>query len=111
MRGLALVFIAIGLTLPAGAAETQQCAPRERLFDLTGIIPPGTASVWLVPFGSIDNRITYYELGYPEGRIPFGGRPPGSNVPRRLDLHGPGLICVAGDGVEGFVVQHATRGT
>ena len=43
------------------------------MFDLSKDVSSGTVAVWLVPIGSFQGQITYYQLGHPEGRVPFGG--------------------------------------
>lgn len=91
-------------------AAPLRCAPDEHTFDLSHDIRPGTAAVWLIPVGAIHGRITYYELGHPEGRVPFGGGGNGSAIPHRLDLHGQFVICVAGEGVQGFIIQRSEPG-
>jgi hypothetical protein len=58
----------------------------------------------------IAGTITYYEAGHPERRVPFGGGAPRSLIPHRLDLYGRGLICVAGDGVQGFFISRVEHG-
>ena len=50
-------------------AATPSCATGEHTFDLSKDIPSGTAAVWLVPTGSFQDQITYYQLGHPEGRV------------------------------------------
>ena len=54
-------------------AATPSCATGEHMFDLSKDVSSGTAAVWLVPIGSFQGQITYYQLGHPEGRVPFGG--------------------------------------
>jgi hypothetical protein len=107
---LALIAPAAFVLLPnAGHSKMTICAPGEHMFDLSDSIPSGTAAVWLVPIGPFQ-MVTYYQLGHPEGRVSFGGGGNGSRMPRRIDLHGPPLFCVTGEGVEGFVVERLEPG-
>jgi hypothetical protein len=106
----ALTFAVVSAVASQIAWAEPSCLPDERQFDLTNDIPKGTAAVWLIPVGPVRGKVTYYELGHPEGRVPFGGGGPDSLAPHRLDIHGRGIICVAGEGIQGFIVQRAEPG-
>ena len=91
-------------------AATPSCATGEHTFDLSKDIPSRTGAVWLVPTGSFQDRITYYQLDHPEGRVSFGGGGNGSRMPRRIDMHGPAVFCVTGESVEGFFIYRLEPG-
>ena len=60
----------LALITPAATrfhAATPSCATGEHMFDLSKRRLSGTAAVWLVPIGSFQGQITYYQLGHPEG--------------------------------------------
>jgi len=111
MRALsAAIVLMLLLTSRAPAAPPAQCEPGEHMDDLSSAIPHGVTLVRIVPVGPIRGPITVYELGHPDPKEHFGGGGPGSALPLRFVLHGPGLFCTIGDGVQGFMIYSVEYG-